>query len=291
AAENNLTRHEPLPNPPYTPLINAISFSYTAFAHLDLAHTNGRDVTGDRMFHLHPLGWESLAGMRRGHATLLPHFDDSGNLYIGLSGTADGQIVNLLFHLHPDSLPCNNPAGPSLRWAYLSGNHWIPFGNRVVSDTTHGFMVSGIVSLELPPDIDNDSTVMPRGLYWLRLSAEYDLNKVCSLYAVYTNGLQVSRVHGNDDNGYSTVDVPLPVGAIQRGSRTIAGRGKTVQPIASFGGAPAETREQLRTRISGRLRHKNRAVSPYDYQTLILEKFPDIYKVKCFANMRMDADP
>lgn len=297
AAEKKLKRHEPLPNPPYTPLINAISFSYTAFAHLDLAHANGRDMHGDRMFHLHPLGWENLAGMRRGHATLLPHFDDSGNLYIGLSGAADGQIVNLLFHLHPDSLPRNssdnpgNPAVPPLRWAYLSGNHWIPFGNRVVSDTTHGFMVSGIVSLELPTDIDNDSTVMPRGLYWLRLSAEYDLDKVCSLYAVYTNGLQVSRVRGNDDNGYSASDTPLPVGAIQRSRKTIAGLGKIVQPIASFGGAPAETREQLRTRISGRLRHKNRAVSPYDYQTLILEKFPEIYKVKCFPNMRMDADP
>lgn len=309
AAEKKLKRHEPLPNPPYTPLINAISFSYTAFAHIDLAHTNGRDVDwngdgdGDRMFHLHPLGWENLAGMRRGHATLLPHIGDSGNLYIGLSGTADGQIVNLLFHLHPDSLPCNdseksdsphNPAGQagsSLRWSYLSGNRWIPFGTRVVADTTHGFMVSGIVSLELPPDIDDDSTVMPRGLYWLRLSAEHDLNKVCSLYAVYTNGLQVSRVHGNDDNGYSTADVPLPVGAIRRSRKTIAGLGKIVQPVASFGGAPAETREQLRTRISGRLRHKNRAVSPYDYQTLILEKFPEIYKVKCFPNMRMDADP
>lgn len=292
ATEKNVKRHKPLPNLPYTPQINAISLNYTAFTHLDLAHVNARSGSGndtsDRMFHLHPLGWEAIDGRRHDHNTLVPHYEDSGSLYIGLDGEANGQIVNLLFHLHPDSLPCESPTGPVLRWSYLVDNRWIDFRNRVVADTTRGFMVSGIVSLEMPPDIDRDNTVLPAGTLWIRVTAEADLDKVCSLYGVYANGLQISRMHGD---AYSTSDAALPVAAIQRSRKTIPGLGKIVQPIASFGGAPAETREQLRTRISGRLRHKNRAVSPGDYQTLILEKFPEIHKVKCFPNMRMDADP
>ncbi|MGZ4156647.1 MAG: baseplate J/gp47 family protein, partial [Bacteroidia bacterium] len=35
------------------------------------------------------------------------------------------------------------------------------------------------------------------------------------------------------------------------------------------------------TRVSERLRHKNRAVNIWDYEHLVLENFPTIYKVKC----------
>jgi hypothetical protein len=35
------------------------------------------------------------------------------------------------------------------------------------------------------------------------------------------------------------------------------------------------------TRVSERLRHKNRALTAWDYEHLVLEQFPQIYKVKC----------
>jgi len=36
------------------------------------------------------------------------------------------------------------------------------------------------------------------------------------------------------------------------------------------------------------LRHKNRAITPEDYESIILQQFPEIYKVKCFPCMRDD---
>jgi hypothetical protein len=57
---------------------------------------------------------------------------------------------------------------------------------------------------------------------------------------------------------------------------------KTVnQPFASTGGREAESDRQFHTRCSERLRHKDRAVTLWDYEHLILEQFPDIHKVKC----------
>ena len=50
-------------------------------------------------------------------------------------------------------------------------------------------------------------------------------------------------------------------------------------------GRPAEDRQSLLTRPSARLRHKQRAASPWDYERLVLEAFPHVFKVKCFPNM------
>jgi hypothetical protein len=53
------------------------------------------------------------------------------------------------------------------------------------------------------------------------------------------------------------------------------------QPYTSFGGRPPEVAEGFYTRVSERLRHKGRALTPWDYERLVLDAFPDIYKVRC----------
>ena len=51
-------------------------------------------------------------------------------------------------------------------------------------------------------------------------------------------------------------------------------------------GRMAETEDEQIVRLSERLRHKNRAVTPWDYERLILEHFPQVAKVKCFTHMQ-----
>jgi hypothetical protein len=53
------------------------------------------------------------------------------------------------------------------------------------------------------------------------------------------------------------------------------------QPYTSFGGKLAERDASFYVRVSERLRHKQRALTPWDYERLVLEKFPQLYKVKC----------
>jgi hypothetical protein len=61
---------------------------------------------------------------------------------------------------------------------------------------------------------------------------------------------------------------------------------KITQPYASFGGHIKEQSNEFYTRVSERLRHKRRAITIWDYEHLILEAFPTIYKVKCLNHTR-----
>jgi hypothetical protein len=55
------------------------------------------------------------------------------------------------------------------------------------------------------------------------------------------------------------------------------------QPMPSFGGRPAESLHDFYTRVSERLTHKNRGVTAWDIERLVLEKFPVVKQVKCIS--------
>ncbi|MFP3489066.1 hypothetical protein R0K20_15795, partial [Staphylococcus sp. SIMBA_130] len=60
-----------------------------------------------------------------------------------------------------------------------------------------------------------------------------------------------------------------------------AGIKSVTQPFNSFGGKATEKDNEFYIRASERLRHKNRAVSLWDMEHLVLQAFPEVYKVKC----------
>jgi hypothetical protein len=56
---------------------------------------------------------------------------------------------------------------------------------------------------------------------------------------------------------------------------------KITQPFDSFNGRTRETDDHFYLRVSERLRHKQRAITIWDYEHIILEQFPEIFKVRC----------
>ena len=74
---------------------------------------------------------------------------------------------------------------------------------------------------------------------------------------------------------------PLPAGTISKLVARQAAVKSVAQPGASFGGRPTESDSDHRVRVSERLRHKQRAVTMEDYERIVLEQFPEIYKVRC----------
>jgi hypothetical protein len=61
---------------------------------------------------------------------------------------------------------------------------------------------------------------------------------------------------------------------------------KSVQnPAASATGGSEESIDDAEHRSSERLRHKDRAVSFWDYERMVLEEFPTIYKIGVFAGV------
>jgi hypothetical protein len=278
-----------VPNLPYTPTITSIAVNYRASSHIVLGkeEVNCAAALREKMIHLHPLGWEDATMCADQAHYLLPQYQYSGNLLIGLQGLAGGGVITLYFHLRENSLPVEHVALQEMQWFYLANNRWLPLSAKeIMADSTQRFMKPGIVTLDIPADIAQDNTVLPAGLCWLRVSCEHDLEKFCSLYSIYAQALKASRYLA--ESAVLSGSIRLPAGTVSRVRKSIPGIGGIKQIQPSFGGRLAEDRGHLRIRISERLKHKKRALLPADYELLILEQFPQIYKVKCFPNMSPD---
>jgi hypothetical protein len=285
AAAANKTTVDPTKfqvNPPYTPKIRSLTLDYTASDDrvLDPASTA---PSGIELFHIHPFGYVVLdpPGDAPG-VSFLPQYDFEGELFIGLSSVAAPQNVSLLFQVaegsaNPDVVP------QPLQWSYLSGDQWVTLQNgRLLSDQTRGLINSGIVELSLPPA--DPSTMLPPGMYWIRVAIARGSDSVCDIVAIHPNATRATFV--DDDNAPDHLSAPLPAKTITAAVAPIAGVSGITQPYTSFGGHVAEGDASFHVRVSERLRHKQRALTPWDYERLVLDAFPDIYKVKC---LRADA--
>lgn len=72
-------------------------------------------------------------------------------------------------------------------------------------------------------------------------------------------------------------------GKISRMSRSIGYISEVTNPVAMTGGCDGEKPEDAMRRMSGYIRHQNRAVSARDYEQLVMCAVRDIQMVKCFA--------
>jgi len=274
-----------LPSEPYTPLIRSISVNYKAISSINLENVASSEegLQSAELYHLHPFGMAALYTGMRAKNHLVPQFEEDGNLFIGISATRLSGMLTLFFQLLEDSMPEASDVAFKFSWHYLAGKRWKMLDQScVVSDTTNGFLSSGIVTLDIPPDIERGGSIMPGDLYWLRLSADGShLHTLCSLYEIHAQTVKASWAW-QDGNSPAHLETKLPAGSITEAKFSIPGIQGIRQVMDSFGGAAQESREQRMVRVSERLRHKNRAVTPWDYERLILQYFPGIYKVKCF---------
>ena len=280
-------RFQPIPNPPYTPLVNRIALNYRARSVIEPGIKGVDDpvIFHEKIIPLHPFGPENNypADQERPPA-IVPRYPYDGNLFIGIAARQLQGVLTLFFHICPDSTQAVISTHSDIAWFYLASNCWCRLEpSRVLSDTTDGFLTSGIVTLDLPNIINRDNSIMPRDLFWLSVSANKNLNTYCSLYSVRPHALRVRWV--DRENLRSPMKRNSPAGSIQQTRTSIPGLGSITQMNDAFGGTLPEDTRQMKMRMSERLRHKHRASTPWDYERLILEYFPEIFKVKCFSGM------
>lgn len=288
---------EPIPDPPYTPVMTRISLGYTARATLRPGAA-GQDGAG--LFHDHPFGWERVgASGAEEAASLMParpwtegpeghRRTRDGYLLLGLSGSRLAGPLALLFHLRPDATGQDGTEDePDPLWFHLEGNRWRPLEPaRVLGDGTRGFQGPGIVTLDLPEAGGAAGTVLPPGLRWVAVGmGRRRLSMVSRLLSVTAGAVAVTWQ--DDDAGARHLERGLPPGSITRALSPVAGLGSVTQVGASFGGRPAEDAEAMIARTAERLRHKGRAVSVWDWERLVLDRFPAVWKVKVFPATRM----
>ncbi|MBE7169608.1 MAG: baseplate J/gp47 family protein [Williamsia sp.] len=285
-----------IPPPPYTPLVNAISLSYLS--------EKRASAGSDQFFHITPMGVFEI-DLFSGLDPALPEDDPTqatasvfprqlledgnapgsiqGMLFIGLDGIRRGQNITLLAKI-AEGTKRNDKKPPVVYWWYLRNYRWIKLpADNLVSDTTWGFQTTGIVEVSLPKDADNDSILFgSKSLFWLCAGVNGDTDAFPKLAGMYTQA--VATTFKDQQNDPAHLALPLEAKRIKGFTETLPQIKGVSQPVPSSGGIVKEAGEEYYTRVSERLRHKNRAVSTWDYERLVLENFPSVFKVKCLNN-------
>ncbi len=274
SSKNSYTTSDYQVNPPYTPQIQSFSINYIASENgISLEQFSGKS----KLFHLHPFGYKATAA---GGDYVLARYANEGGLYLGLEKLNPPLDLSLLFQMAEGSADPDIPA-PIILWDYLQGDEWkrLEDKGKILSDSTNGLLNSGIIRLRIPGDADTQHQLMPSGYHWLRISAPINSQGLSDTINIHTQAvLATLDKEGVAATHFNKPLAPESIRQLMQRNPSIKG---VIQPYESFGGRPAEPIENLNTRISERLRHKNRALTAWDYERLVLEKFPEVYRAKC----------
>ena len=281
------TTTKTVPNAPYLPEIAKFTLAYDAETPLvDPSTTDeklfeSRDI---RLFHLDAFGQreehtfiKNSVDAEEKQITLLPQRDIEGQLLLGLTGLNPDQSISLLFQIK-DGTADPNSTRRNLKWSYLSSNHWKEFADEeILVDSTNGFLTSGIVRLLLPRSVTDANTLLEPDLVWIRARVDSEAKATCRLLSIHPNAVPVTLLNPEEA---SHLKAGLPAKSITSFSTQIRGVKEVTQPYLSAGGSAPETDSAFRTRVSEHLRHRGRASSAWDYERLVLQSFPNIYKAQ-----------
>jgi hypothetical protein len=296
-----------LPAEAYTPKLKDTSLFYVS-SERTLFGANSYNATIEQFYHITPFGYEKMEIDAQEEVFLLPQFTNAaatlftqGNLYIGLKEAEKEQKVNILFQVL-DGTGDNRFAPPDVEWSYLVNNQWVAFKPFEIQDHTRAdessrksLLKSGIIEFSLPKEITNDTTtILNSKLLWIRAVAHEDLltttdsdsmlglQRIAALPDLVAIIAQAGIAEfENHDNSLSHLAAPLPAKTITKFIDSRAAIKKVDQPFYSFDGRLPENDNAFYTRVSERLRHKNRAICIWDYERLVLQAFPQLHKAKC----------
>lgn len=286
AKKKRAKKKSKLPRAPYTPLLNKISVDYTATSTMKMSSQSrkSQDRHPDKIFRLHPFGAEPIFPNVGGSAIqLFKPFSHDGNLFIALSGSTLEGITNIYFSLSDDSVRSKSGSDSELQWSYLGRNGWVDLqADQLIADGTRGFLCSGIVTLDLPADMSKSHGDMPGDYYWLRIGSNAASHNFCSLKRIQTHATRLVRVA---DDGARFDPQSLSLSSLDwQPTQSIPGLASIKQLDGFLDIGKQETRREMVTRISERIRHRARAVTGWDFERLILEQFPVVGNVMCMPN-------
>ncbi|HVS95061.1 MAG TPA: hypothetical protein VHE54_01200 [Puia sp.] len=272
AIEGTLAKGAVIPNQPWTPTISSMSLDYEATS----------DATQLSLIHLYPYTGTYLPRQITLDPPLFPVFCDEGTLFLGLSGLVPGSIVNFLFQLAEATADSESDQA-RVAYSYLDDNEWMPLrpGFEVISDGTEGLTRTGIIKLSLPANMTNTNTVMPAGVYWIKAAVPQHHRSVAETIALLTQAISATFINDPNVNEQTRMSTPLAAGSLSRLATADAHIKSIGQPYPSYGGAPPEAQGPFYVRVSELLHHKGRAIQKFDYERLVLQRFPVIFKAKC----------
>ncbi len=264
---------------PFQPKLKKMQISYVAYTDILVEQTTTKN-DHDRLYHVHPFGFNPLDLALQ--PSLLPKYDDEGTLYVGIENLKVPQIISILFQMAEGSA---NPdvEKPKLQWSYLRNNEWIALKTAaILTDGTNGLVNTGVVKINIPKDATTGGTLMPEDLHWLKISASNGITGVSDTITIKSQ--VISATFSSAVIAPSHFEKPLLAHTITESLNPIPEITSISQPFTSSKGKPMEQGNIIYERISERLRHKNRALTMWDYEHMVLNEFPQIYKAKCIPS-------
>ncbi|WP_299885360.1 hypothetical protein [uncultured Lacinutrix sp.] len=283
---------------PYKPTLESFSVSYEASCNLRM-FTNNVNVFSKRpleFFHTGPFGdSEQHKVLQKKNPKLLSKFisktngtyKSQGSFFIGIENIEPGDTQSILFQIQEGSEdPLLEKPENHLVWQYLiANNKWVNFSDDGVGDNTSGLIESGLINFIIPEDASLVHTAFENNLIWIRCLVTKSPNAVAKIIGVYPNSIIVERVIPDGTEYKSMMSV---AGEIKKLLIPDAKLKKITQNFTSFEGNSEESDEAFYLRASERLRHKDRAITIWDIEKLILQAFPEIYKVKCLNHTKIE---
>lgn len=286
-----------IPNEAYTPLAESLVLNYTAsettkFTATGLETLESVYNTNEaQLFHIHPFGYaeehsflkSNLQYTEDKNSYLIPTYCKGGELFIGLENVQELQQITLLFQVLEGS---ENPATPSfsgkqkIEWSVLGNNEWRIFDSSdILLNETDNLLQSGILKFNLPKEATQNNTRLPKNYIWIKAKMHKKYDAVCKITGIHSQAVLATFV--NNSNDLSHLKTGLEAGTISKLIQRQSNVKSVTQPYNSFDYKPEESNEDYYRRVSERLRHKSRAITMWDYEHIILQEFPELYKVKC----------
>jgi hypothetical protein len=260
------------------PTINSISLGYS----VSDTYINGISNNPIEVYHILPFGYKK----DQLFDSKFPHdAPNGGEIYLGFENVISRNGLSFLVQLAEGTA---NPRQETatITWSFLNQNDWTLIDIHDIGDETNGLTQSGLVQLTIPEFSTSETTILEKSLFWLKITADRT-DAICHFIGVHAQALKA--VLTDFDQIGSVFDENTPKETISKLNEPITFIKKVTQPYTSFGGRKKEDNLLLYQRSSERLRHKKRTITSWDYERLILEEFPEVYRVKCLNHYRYNA--
>lgn len=273
-----------LPSEPYTPVLKSLALDYSATADL----VPGDVHSAATFLIIGPFGATRAGG--RAAARVVPQIDGQAALYLGIEQMQPPANLSLLFQIDVGTASSAQVLKPGdTVWSYLAaGDSWETLGSSaVLIDSTEGFQKPGLIAIAVPLDASLQHDSLRSGFVWLRALIQSPPESASRTVDVKPHAALARFEPGS---GLALEDYEqhlltgLPSGSITRLVQRNANIQRIQQPSPSFDGRGHEGSPEYFQRISERLRHRNRAATAWDLERLVLEAFPEVFKVKCLPH-------
>jgi hypothetical protein len=206
-------------------------------------------------------------------------------MVFGVTGVPPGSSLDLFFKLDQTKCNINRQSSSKPTWSFWNGDAWESFKSvDIRKDSTYGLSQSGIIRLKIRDEaVLTHSGAMPGGYVWLCVDIR-DFDVFPGIDSVETRVIEVEFDASSE--GKPLLGTPLAAGTIQKPVPSIPGVKRVIQKYDGFPGTVPEDDKSFYSRVSERLRHKDRLWSIWDYEHMILESHPSLAAVKCIPSYK-----